>query len=292
MASEPYVPTVDPARVDEAHTALVGLRGSHGQLTMAKFSGYPVLVQLCGEGDLVEAFMAFQRELRRYERGTRFEAAAALSISSDAETVLDRLTMTAEHFDYQDQRTIRHWSDRGLRSIAEDLVAMATVRGRLGRELLTLTLTGTLDHGYCLVVDQMDFASLDSAPPSVTVWLWRDEEQADEACMELTSSHARQAEDGSYRNTRWRVALPDLRSLVADQERRLTDKVVTVAVQGRSAPARTVTWRNEASLLEDLVVEVVTHRTMVTATLEVHGTRIDGEAPCQGGVSVQSSSRT
>lgn len=277
MAGEPYVPTVDPARVDEAHTALAGLRGSHGRLTMAKFSGYPVLVQLCGEGDLVEAFMAFQRELRRYERGTRFEAAAALSISSDAETVLDRLTMTAEHFDYQDQRTIRRWSDRGLRSIAEDLVAMATVRGRLGRELLTLTLTGTLDHGYCLVVDQMDFASLDSAPPSVTVWLWRDEEQADEASMELTMSNARQAEDGSYRNTRWRVALPDLKSLLADQERRLTDKVVTVAVQGRSAPARTVTWRNEASLPEDLVVEVVTHRTMVMVTLEVRYTTVCDE---------------
>lgn len=269
MASEPYVPTVDPARVDEAHTALAGLRGSHGRLTMAKFSGYPVLVQLCGEGDLVEGFMAFQRELRRYEPGTRFEAAAALSISSDAETVLDRLTMTAEHFDYQDQRTIRRWSDRGLRSIAEDLVAMATVRGRLGRELLTLTLTGTLDHGYCLVVDQMDFASLDSAPPSVTVWLWRDEEQADEASMELTSSNARQAEDGSYRNTRWRVALPDLRSLLADEERRRrTDKVMTVAVQGRSAPSRTVTWRNEASLPEGVVAGVMVHRTMVMVEVQ------------------------
>lgn len=67
---------------------------------------------------------------------------------------------------------------------------------------------------------------------------------------------------------------------------------MTVAVQGRSAPSRTVTWRNEASLPEGVVVEVVAHRTMVMVTLEVTGPDFDGKEPCQSSVSAKPSSCT
>lgn len=104
----------------------------------------------------------------------------------------------------------------------------------------------------------------------MTVWLWRDEEQADEASPQFTSSNSRSAEDGSHRNTRWQVALPGVADLLGDQERRkCTDKILTVAVQGRSAPSRTLTWRNEATLSEGPVVEVMAHRTMVMMEAQV-----------------------
>ena len=293
VASEPFVPPIDPAVVAATRAELLVLRSGHGQLTMSKLSGCPHLVQLCGEGDLVEAFMMLGRELARYEKGNKYEAAAALSLSSPADTVLDRFTMTAEHFDYQDQRTIRRWSDRGLGRIAEDLAAIANVRGRLGRELLTLTLQDAPDGRHQLMIDQMDFAQLDGEPPSVTIWIWHDEDNADQAAPELTSTNSRHAEDGSYRNTRWRIALPPLGELLADLERRhRTNKLITIAVQGRSAPARTAIWRNEATLPEGLLVEVVVHRTMVMVELEVENTGLDGEVPCQGGVNVKPSSAT
>ena len=275
-ASEPYVPAVDSVVVEETHAELQALRARHGQLTMPALSAYPQLVQLCGEGDLLEAYVAFRRELGRYAAGTKYESAAALSISSPADTVLERLTLTAEHFDYQDQRTIRRWSDRGLRTIAEDLVAIANARGRLGRELLTLTLTnGSVSstgdgHGqFHLRIEQMDFAQLDSDPPKVTIWMWTDEDNAEEAVLDLREHTSRNADDGRYRNTVHVVALPDLGPLLADHQRRTrTDKLLTVAVQGRSAPARTVTWRNEAELPRGVQAEVTVHRTMVTVGLE------------------------
>lgn len=268
-ASEPYVPAVDPAVVEEIHAELQALRARHGQLTMPVFSAYPRLVQLCGEGDLLEGYVAFRRELARYATGTKYEAAAALSISSPADTVLERFTLTAQHFDYQDQRTIRRWSDRGLRSIAEDLVSIASARGRLGRELLTLTLSNGGNDQLRLRIEQMDFAQLGSDPPKVTVWIWIDEDNAEEATLDLRDYASRSAEDATYRNTVYIVALPALTPLLADTARRgLTEKLFTVAVQGRSAPARTVTWRNEAVLPDEVQLELMAHRTMVTIGLE------------------------
>lgn len=267
--SEPYVPTIDPVVVEETLAELQALRARHGQLTMPALSTYPRLVQLCGEGDLLEAYMVFRRELARYADGNKHEAAAALSISSPADTVLERLILTAEHFDYQDQRTTRRWSDRGLRTIAEDLVAIANVRGRLGRELLTLTLTDGADKQLYLRIEQMDLAQLPSDPPKVTLWIWVDEDSAEEAVLDLREHEARASEDGTYRNTLHVIALPKLAPLLEDERRRrATGKVLTVAVQGRSAPARTVTWRNEASLPESVRVEVMVHRTMVTMSLQ------------------------
>lgn len=93
VPDEPMVPTADPATIESAHAELVALRGELGQLSAAKLSGYPLLIQLCGEGNLIEAYLALQRELERHRRGSKFEAAASLSITAPADTVLDRLTI-------------------------------------------------------------------------------------------------------------------------------------------------------------------------------------------------------
>ncbi len=266
---EPLVPNVDPAVVETIHAELQALRARHGRLTMPVLSAYPQLVQICGEGDLLEAHMAFQREMARYINGSKYEAAAALSIMSEADTVLDRLTLAAERFDYQDQRTMRRWSDRGLRTIAGDLVAIAAARGRLGRELLTLTLSSGTRSQLLLRIEQMDFAQLHGDPPKVTVWTWLDDDNAEEAILDLRDYASRSASDGIYRDTVHFLALPELGRLLADSDRRRrTAKILTVAIQGRSAPARTVTWRDEARLPDGIVAEVMTHRTMVLLTLE------------------------
>lgn len=256
--SEPAVPPVDPEVVKEVHAELVLLRKARGQFSMAKFSQFPHLVRVCGEGDLVEAFVMFRREIERYSQGDKYEAAAALSISAPAETVLERFTLAAEAFDYQDQRTIRRWSDDGLKRIAEDLVAIANVRGRLGKELLTLTLEGDMDTGLELVIDQMDFTQLPSQAPQVTMWLWQDEENATEALLDLENAPHYSAANEIYRNTRLRISLP-----MEQLQIKRAGRLLTVAVQGRAAPSRTVVWTQTAQLPSELHIEVTTHRTMV-----------------------------
>jgi hypothetical protein len=268
--SEPSVPAIDPEVVEEALAELTALRKGHGQLAMAKFSQCPTLVHICGEDDLVEAFLMFRRELERYAKGDKFQAAAALSISAPADTVLDRLTMAAEEFDYQDQRTIRRWSDTGMKRIAEDLVAIANVKGRLGKELLTLTLEGDAKTGLQLVIDQMDFTALPTLPPQVTIWLWRDEDTAEEASLDLRHEDGRSTSTERYKNVRHRVALP-LDRLDPNQ----SGKLLTVAIQGRSAPSRTVVWTQEAILPRDLSVEVTVHRTMVMVEISRRAERCE-----------------
>lgn len=265
-ASEPSVPTVDPAVVGRIHAELVALRKNHGQLSITKLAESPLLVDICGEGDLIEAFMVFRRELERFTHGDKYEAAAALSITSPAETVLDRLTMSAERFDYQDQRTIRRWSDKGLQRIAESLVAIANLRGRLGKELLTLNLEGDLETGVQLVIDQMDFTDLPTAAPDITIWAWQDEDNASELHLDLNQQASRSAENPTYRNQRYRIALPN-----EHLKRTGPGRLITVAVQGRSAPSRTVIWTQEAVLPPELRVETTVHRTMVMMEISTAG---------------------
>lgn len=268
-ASEPSVPTVDPAVVRQIHAELVALRKNHGQLSITKLAESPLLVDICGEGDLIEAFMVFRRELERFTHSDKYEAAAALSISSPADTVLERLTITAEHFDYQDQRTIRRWSDKGLLRIAENLVAIANVRGRLGKELLTLTLEGSLSTGLQLVIDQMDFTDLPSSAPSISIWAWQDEDNASELHLDLNQEASRSAENSTYRNQRHRIAMS------SEHLRRTTPgRLLTVTIQGRSAPSRTVVWAQEAELPPELQVELTVHRTMVMVEISRRETRL------------------
>lgn len=129
------------------HADLVALRGAHGRLTVQKFSQYMALRLVCGGGDLLEAYLAFERELRRYATEGNRNEAAALSISAPMKTVLDRLEEVVSLLDDtgegRDQRTARRWSDQGFTTIATEMVHVAEVRGRLGNELLTIELFGT-----------------------------------------------------------------------------------------------------------------------------------------------------
>ena len=149
---------------------LTALRGAQGILDAQKFNNYPNLVRVCGGDDLLEAFLMFGREMRRYaSEGNRNEAAAALSITAPAETVLDRLEYVVglfeEHGQIRDQRTGRRWSDKGISAIAKDLVYMAEVKGRLGTEMLTIEIDGGCDEGLFLSIYQLTTKNLDETAP-------------------------------------------------------------------------------------------------------------------------------
>ena len=144
-------------------TELLALRKAYGQLTVQKFSTFATLRQVCGGDDLLDAFLLFQRELARYQHSGRNEAAAALSLSAPADTVLDRLQLTAEALspeqDWRDQRTARRWSDAGMPILARDLVYFAQVAGRLGTETLSIQLGGN-GASLMVIIDQMTNSDL------------------------------------------------------------------------------------------------------------------------------------
>ncbi len=155
------------------HEELVALRGAYGRLTIQKFNHYETLRRVCGGGDLFEAFMMFEREMRRYiAYGNHDETAAAISIMADADKVLDRLEEVAGHFEGQgqskDQRTARRWSDAGLKTIAAELVYLADVQGRLGGELLSIELGGTAEDSLSLVLWQLTAKRLPHRAPLST----------------------------------------------------------------------------------------------------------------------------
>ena len=161
--------------IASVHTELVALRGAHGRLTVEKFSQYPALLLVCGGGDLLEAFLMFEREMRRYmAEGNRNEAAAAISITAPADTVLARLEYVVTDLEndgeFRDQRTGRRWSDRGLKTIATEMVHVAEVRGRLGSELLTIEITGNREEGLHLTISQLTNKNLDERAPLVRFW--------------------------------------------------------------------------------------------------------------------------
>lgn len=167
--------------VKQVTDELIALRGAHGQLTVQKFSRYPTLIQVCGDGDLMEGYLRFKRELGRFTRGNKFEAAAAWSICAAADSVLDRLVFTADELteggnEPRDQRTARHWSDRGMPAIAADLAAIGTIRGTLGLDLIGITVARD-DRGTLTVqIVHVTPTAMPSRAPFVTVWNSGDEE--------------------------------------------------------------------------------------------------------------------
>lgn len=165
--------------IDDIHAALLGLRKTHGALTRQKFARFPVLVRACGGDDLVDAYRVFRRELEALQGRGRNLAAAVISLTAPADTVLDRLQIAADQTsgaDWRDQRTARRWSDAGLHILADHLAYQSLTQGRLGRELLNLLLEGSPSAGMTLTVDQVSLKELPTPRAQVSLWLVADEE--------------------------------------------------------------------------------------------------------------------
>lgn len=262
------------ALIAAVHAELEALRSAHGRLTVEKFSQYPALRLVCGDGDLFEAFVTFEREMKRYtSSGNRNEAAAAISMTAPWETVLARFEEVLGHFEEEGQernpRTARRWSDRGLKPMATEMVHLAEVRGRLGSELLTIEISGTCTAGLHLVISQLTNKQLDERAPLVRFWKHQDDdliEQSDGLTLDFDNFRAPEVTNDAYRLKRHHILV----ELPADFDKAdvdVGDAIYSISIEGRDAPMRTVTFMDQSQLGEDLVLRFTTYRTI--ATVEV-----------------------
>lgn len=249
---------------------LGALRSGHGRLTVQKFSQFPALRRVCGGGDLLDAFLTFERDLRRYvTTGNRDEVAAALSISALGDSVLDRLEEVANHFEEvrqgRDQRTARRWSDRGLGRIAADLVHVADIRGHLGVELMTVEIEGTRQTGLHVLVSHLTTKDVDEHSPLVRVWKNVGDdvvERSDRVTVDLDHVEGLEATNEMFRlkRHRVRVVLPDD---IGEDDVDPGDALFSVSFEGRDAPMRTVSFVDGSDLGEGLGLRFTNYRTIV-----------------------------
>lgn len=256
------------------HEELVALRGAHGRLTVEKFSQYPALCLVCGGGDVLEAFLMFEREMRRYAaEGNRNEAAAAISITAPAETVLDRLEYVVTDLEadgeFRDQRTGRRWSNRGLKTIATEMVHVAEVRGRLGSELLTIEISGTRAAGLHLVVSQLTNKNLDERAPLVRLWKHRGDDLVEEpqsVTFDFDPYKAPEVSNDTYRLKRYHI-IAELPDDLEDADIDVGDALYSISLEGRDAPMRAITFMDQSDLGAGLVLRFTTYRTIATVEI-------------------------
>ena len=263
----------DPnALIRVVNAELVRLRGQYGALTIQKFGQFPALRRVCGGGDLLDAYLMFEREMTRYRKGpSRDLAAAAISITAPADTVLDRLEHAVGAFPeagkLKEQRSARRWSDAGFQQIAADLVHIAQVQGRLGSELLSIEITGDENRGLMFVIDQMTTKGLSATAPLVRVWHYDEAGEPTEAQaqVDLQEVPATQAVNGAYEMRRHHlyVDFPDMRSLIRP------GRLFGVSIEGRDAPMRTLHVAPWSLGTDGLLLEVSIYRTIAILDVTV-----------------------
>jgi len=254
---------------------LVALRGAHGKLTIEKFSTCPALRFVCGHGDVLDAFLVFERELQRYIRkGNRNEVAAALSIAADADTVLMRLEHVLDHVEQtggptRDQRTARRWSDQGMHTIATELVHLNDVQLRLGSELISIELSGTRESGLSLVIWQLTTRPPEERAPLVRLWRYPHDygdEHDTSTTYDLDEIEFLEGAKGPYRLRRYDVALdtPQHLPLISVKA---GETMYRITLEGRDAPLRAVSFEDMSDLRKVGTVRFTAYLT--DATIEV-----------------------
>lgn len=261
--------------VQQVHDELVALRGDKGRLTVGKFSQYPALQLVCGGGDLLEAFLMFEREMKRYiAEGNRDEVSLAISITAPYDTVLERFEEVLGHFEDaggQDRsdRTARRWSDRAIPKVATEMVHVAEVRGRLGSELLTIEIDGNRDEGLHLTISQLTNKELDERAPLVRFWKHqRDDlvEQSEGLTLDFDEYKAPEVSNDVYRLKRYHI-IAELPEEIVDADVDVGDAVYSISLEGRDAPMRTVTFVDRSDLGNQFRLQFTSYRTL--ATVEV-----------------------
>lgn len=255
-------PEVEVEVLREVVDELTKLRGDHGRLTVHKFARYQRLIEVCGDGDLLDGFLAFKRELERLKTGNRYEAAVAWSIAADTDTVLDRLQATADALSVgkpKDQRTARHWSDRGMESVARDLIAFGTIRGHLGRDLIGIVVLGSLERGLRLRVVQVASTQLRRCAPVVTVVQNPDRDSATTAEIDLAQVVPDHTETADDTVTQAHVVTVALAPQQADREERLA----SVSVMGRGSPTPTFFLEDRSSFAPPVRITFAVQRSLV-----------------------------
>lgn len=261
--------------IASVHKELEALRAGRGRLTVEKFSQFQDLILVFGGGDLLEAFLGFEREMLRYvAEGNRDVAAAAISITAPADTVLDRLEyvvteIVAVDGEFRDQRTGRRWSDRGLKTIATEMVHVAEVRGRLGSELLTIEISGNREKGLHLTISQLTNKNLDERAPLVRFWKHQGDdliEHSEGLTLDFDEYKATEVSNDIYRLKRYHI-IAELPEEIDEADVDIGDAVYSISLEGRDAPMRTVTFVDQSDLGEKLGLQFTAYRTL--ATVEV-----------------------
>lgn len=263
--------------IQRVQEELIALRGQTGRLTVQKFGQFDALRRVCGGGDLLDAFLMFEREMTRYQTAAgRNEAAAAISITAPADTVLDRLEHVVgalpQDGQLRDQRTARRWSDAGLITMAQDLVYMAEVQGRLGQELLSIEITGDCEKGLILTIDQMSSNGLSSRAPLIRVWHYPDyDDEPEEHTLDVDLEYY---ESTTVKNDEYVMARHYVQvALPTGYEQTREGKVLSVSIEGRDAPMRTVTLSDQTQFDDNIRVKYSVYRTIVMMDVESHARR-------------------
>lgn len=257
------------------HDELIALRGTHGKLTVEKFSKYPALHLVCGGGDVLDAFLRFERELQRYIRqGTRNEIAAAISLIAPQATVLARFEEVLAHFEEPDgpersERTARRWSDQGMHTIATELVHLQDVQQRLGSELIEIELSGTREGGVSMVMWQLTTRHREERVPLVRLWRYQPDDgdaQDPTTTYDLDQVEFLEGTKGPFRLRRYDITL-DIPKNLPLAPVKTGDAVYRVTIEGRDAPLRAVSFQDESNIGEVFSIRFTAYLT--DATIEV-----------------------
>jgi hypothetical protein len=240
------------AFTDAVHKELIALRGAFGQLTMQKFSQYPILRAMCGGNDLTDDYLIFRRELERIvAEANRNEAAAALSITAPEDLMLHRCWYVAEQFplesgETRDQRTGRRWSDKGMRTVAMDLVRLAQMSGWMGREHVNIELSGDPDQFFLSIWHQFR-DELNAKTPDLRILDFSREDGPKDELIDLKRFRWRdEHEDGDHiQQYRMQIILP--RNLT-HPEVTGTETFLTLAIHTPWTPMRSMLFVDKSNL--------------------------------------------
>lgn len=140
--------------------------------------------------------------------------------------------------------------------VAEDLVYMAEVQGRLGRELLDIDVRAHESGGLLIAIEQLVQTALDVEAPTVSLWAMNAQGDPEECTIDLRRFPAVEATGEEFRSIEQRVVLaPEL------LERITEDQGLTLAVTGRDAPMRTVSFTSSWQPPAELKVSMSAYRT-------------------------------
>lgn len=254
---------------------LLALRGAHGTLTVEKFSKYPTLHRVCGGGDVLDAYLVFERQLQRFLRhGNRNQIAAAIAITAKADKVIDRHLEVVAHFDVpggreRSERTARRWSDLGMHAIATDLVHLGDVQQRLGSELIEIELSGTREGGVAMVIWQLTTRHREERAPVVRLWRYQPDDGDDQdatTTYDLDQVTFHEATKGPFRLRHYAFNL-DIPTDLPLAPVTAGEAVYRISIEGRDAPLRAVSFQDASDLGEVVAVRFTAYLT--DATIEV-----------------------
>lgn len=140
--------------------------------------------------------------------------------------------------------------------IADDLVYLAEVRGRLGAEMLSIAVNANEDGAVLLSVEQLLQGDVRALAPEFTLWRMDSQGDPEQLSVNLGDIAAREARSADHvmRTQHFHLS-SELLAAVTERHG------LSVAVTGRDAPMRTVSFSPPTSTFDGLTVTFSAYRT-------------------------------